>query len=258
MPSPGTFPIIHYATTDSTNDIAMEMAMGGGEHGMVVVAGQQTHGRGRGEKFFASPPGGLYMSVILRPELPAARLPLIPLAAGLACACAIEEQTGQAVALKWPNDLYLQGKKLGGILAQTAPYSPTLHTIPFIILGIGINVNSRCETFTPELRTIVTSLYDTQPGNYDIDSLLAAIHAHLLVSLPTLRGDIGPLLSDWQHRDYLLGRQITWLDVRGKTMAGCGAGIRSDGCYQLLAADGTLHAILAGEVTIGPVGKQRK
>lgn len=258
MPSPGTFPVIRYATTASTNDLAMEMALKGGEHGTVVVAGQQTHGRGREAKFFASPPGGLYMSVILRPELPAARLPLIPLAAGLACAGAIEELSGLTIALKWPNDLYLQGKKLGGILAQTAPYSPASDTIPFVILGIGINVNTRRETFTPELRNIVTSLYDTQVGSYDIDALLAAIHARLLALLPTLSGDIGPLLSAWQNRDYLLGRQISWQDVRGKTMAGRGAGIRSDGCYQLQASDGTLHAILAGEVTIGPVEEQRK
>lgn len=235
----------------------MQMALQGAEHGTVVVAGQQAHGRGRGEKQFSSPPGGLYMSVVLRPDLPADRLPFISLAAGLACATAIEEQADLTVALKWPNDLYLQGRKLGGILAQTGPYSPVAHTIPFVVLGIGINVNTRRETFPPELHNIVTSLYDARPGQYDIDTLLTAIHAHLVALVPSLRADVAGVLSSWRNRDFLLDREIAWQDVRGKTMVGRGVGIRSDGSYQLQTADGALHSILAGEVTLGPVGGQR-
>lgn len=229
----------------------MRMAQQGSEHGTVVIADQQVHGRGRGAKFFFSPPGGLYMSVILRPELPADRLSFITLAAGLACASAIEEQTGLTVALKWPNDLYLLGRKLGGILAQTGPYSPAVHSIPFVVLGIGINVNTRRETFAPELRNIVTSLYDASPGHYDIDALLAAIHTRLLALLPALAEDVAGVVNDWRRRDCLLGREISWQDVRGRTMTGRGAGIRGDGCYQLRALDGTLHAIMAGEVSLG-------
>lgn len=235
----------------------MQMALQGAEHGTVVVAGQQAHGRGRGEKSFASPPGGLYMSVILRPDLPADRLPFITLAAGLACANAIEEQSGLTVALKWPNDLYLQGRKLGGILAQTGPYSPVAHAIPFVVLGIGINVNTRRETFPPELHNIVTSLYDAKLGQYDIDTLLTAIHAHLGALVPRLRAEAAAVVSAWRNRDYLLDREITWQDVRGKTMVGRGVGIRNDGSYQLQTADGTLHSIRAGEVTLCPVREQR-
>lgn len=235
----------------------MQMALQGAEHGTVIVAGQQDHGRGRGEKPFSSPPGGLYMSVILRPDLPAARLPFITLAAGLACAAAIEEQTDLIVALKWPNDLYLLGRKLGGILAQTGPYSPAVHAIPFVVLGIGINVNTRRETFSPELHNTVTSLYDIKPVLYDIDALLHAIHARLAALLVTLRADVAAVVRAWRQRDYLLDREITWRDVRGKTMIGRGVGIRSDGSYQLRAADGTMHSILAGEVTIGPMGEQQ-
>jgi len=235
----------------------MQMALQGGKHGTVVVADQQTHGRGRGAKLYASPPGGLYMSVILRPELPLDRLPFITLAGGLACARAVEEHTGLAVALKWPNDLYLQGRKLGGILAQTGPYSPAVHAIPFVVLGIGINVNTRRESFAPELRNIVISLYDTKAELYGIDSLLAAVHAHLCAQLVQLREDIAGVVNEWRQRDYLLGRAVTWQEM-GKTMSGLGAGISDDGCYQLQAADGTLHAILAGEVTIGPVPDEEK
>lgn len=257
MPPLSTFPIIRFSSTASTNEVAMQMALQGAEHGTVVVAGQQAYGRARGEKLFSSPPGGLYMSLILRPDLAAGRLPFITLAAGLACATAIEEQTDLTVALKWPNDLYLQGRKLGGILAQTGPYSPVAHAIPFVVLGIGINVNTRLETFPPELHNIVISLYDASTGQYDIDVLLTSIHARLGLLLQRLREDHAGVVTDWRNRDYLLDKEISWQDVRGRIMSGRGAGIQNDGSYQLRAADGTLHTILAGEVTIGPVGEQR-
>lgn len=198
------------------------------------------------------------MSVILRPELSAELLPLITLVGGLACASAVEEHSHLAVALKWPNDLYLSGRKLGGILAQTAPYSPAVHGIPFVVLGIGINVNTRQETFPPELRSIVTSLYDATLGQYDLDSLMGAIHTHLSALLPVLRADVAAVVQEWRRRDYLLGREITWQDLRGRTMTGRGAGIRGDGCYQLQGADGSLHAIVAGDVTISSVGEPPK
>jgi BirA family biotin operon repressor/biotin-[acetyl-CoA-carboxylase] ligase len=254
----GTYPVIRFASTDSTNEVAMQLALQGGEHGTVIVAERQAHGRGRGEKGFFSPPGGLYMSIILRPELPAELLPLITLAGGLACARAVAELTDLVVALKWPNDLYLRGRKLGGILAQTAPYSPAAHGIPFVVLGIGINVNTGQESFPPELRGTVTSLYDAILVRSDIDSLLDAIHTHLSGLLPVLRADFAAVLNEWRRRDYLLGREITWQDVRGRTMTGRGAGIRDDGCYQLQGPEGSLHAILAGEVTISAVGEPLK
>ena len=224
----------------------------------MVVADQQEHGRGRGTKLFSSPAGGLYMSVILRPDLFPERLPFITLAAGIACASAIEEQSGLTIALKWPNDLYLQGRKLGGILAQTGPYSPASSANTFVILGIGINVNTRRETFAPELRNTVTSLYDVKPELYVTESLLNAIHSQLCALLPVLRDDVAAVVNAWRSRDYLLGRKISWQDARGRTMVGRGAGISSEGSYLLQDAEGTQHVILAGEVRICPTGEQQK
>lgn len=256
--SSGSFRVIRYTTVPSTNALALDLALQGGDHGTVITALQQEHGRGRGAKIFSSPPGGLYMSVILRPDLPVARLPLITLAAGVACAGAIEEQTGQTIALKWPNDLYLRGRKLGGILAETGPYAPAIGAIAFVVVGIGINVSSSPPSFPPELRNIVTSLYDVSQEHYDLDALMSTIHLRLDALLRQLRTSVTDLLKRWQELDYLLGREIFWQDGLGRIRQGCGAGIREDGCYQLRSADGRLHAILAGEVSLGPLPEQGK
>ncbi|MHB1350185.1 MAG: biotin--[acetyl-CoA-carboxylase] ligase [Desulfobulbus sp.] len=256
MPSSFSFPLIRLVATESTNEVALQLARQGAEHGSVVIAREQTQGRGRGANSFASPPGGLYMSLILRPDLAAPMLPFIPLAGGLACAQAIEEQTGLAVALKWPNDLYLHHRKLGGILAQAGPLSPS-SALPFVVLGIGINVNTRPETFPEELRSIATSLYAIKPVQYDLDGLLESIHSRLLAMLPALAGDAASMVNAWRQRDYLLGKEITWRDIRGGTLKGCGAGMQVDGSYLLRAPDGTLHAIMAGDVTIGLKGVEQ-
>jgi BirA family biotin operon repressor/biotin-[acetyl-CoA-carboxylase] ligase len=258
MPSSFSFPLIRLVTTVSTNEVALQLARQGAEHGSVVIAREQTQGRGRGANSFASPPGGLYMSMILRPDFSSPMLPFIPLAGGLACAQAIEEQTGLAVALKWPNDLYLHHCKLGGILAQAGPLSPLSSALPFVVLGIGINVNTRPESFPEELRSTATSLYALQSVQYDLDGLLESIHSHLLAMLPALAGDPASVVHAWRTRDYLLGREITWRDIRGRTLKGCGAGMQDDGSYLLRAPDGTLHAILAGDVTIGLKGVEQR
>lgn len=252
-----TFPVVRLATAGSTNEVALGLARQGAESGTVVLAVQQEHGRGRGSKSFYSPPGGLYMSVIFRPELPAARLPLISLAAGVACAEVIEDRTGLILGLKWPNDLYLHERKLGGILAETSAFAASSESIPFVVLGVGINVNNACANFPQGLRPGTTSLYDATSRHYDLDGLAIALHRQLTVLLPLLASDVPAVLRAWQRRDCLMNRHLAWRDGSGKVMEGCGAGIGADGCYQLRAAGGSLHAILAGEVSLGPLTEQR-
>lgn len=206
---------------------------------------------------FISPPGGLYMSVIVRPVLPPERLPLITLAAGVACARCISELAGVAVALKWPNDLYLDGRKLGGILTETGGFAAGQATVPYVVLGVGINVNNSAADFPQGLRQGTISLYDATSRHYDLDSLLTALHQQLMVLLGQMPSDLPLILREWQERDCLLGRWLSWQDGGGRILQGRGDGLRADGCYQLRAPDGNLHAILAGEVSLGPLGEQR-
>jgi BirA family biotin operon repressor/biotin-[acetyl-CoA-carboxylase] ligase len=146
---------LHFApVTDSTNSDALAAARAGAPHGSVYFADEQLAGRGRGEHAWHSAAGqGLYVSVLLRPAIPAARLPLLPLAAGLAAAEAIRATTGLNVDLRWPNDLLIGESKFGGILVEAGSGSKgLLHAV----VGIGINVHQR--SFAPGLATPATSL----------------------------------------------------------------------------------------------------
>jgi BirA family biotin operon repressor/biotin-[acetyl-CoA-carboxylase] ligase len=153
---------LHYApATDSTNSDALAAARNAAPHGSVYFADEQLAGRGRGDHQWLSTAGeGLCVSVLLRPQIPAARLPLLPLAAGLAAANAIRETASLTVDLRWPNDLLIGPRKVGGILieAQSQSKGP-LHAVA--VVGIGINVHQRA--FPPGLATPATSL-DVESG----------------------------------------------------------------------------------------------
>jgi len=148
-----------FPTTASTNTDALAAARDAAPHGSVYFADEQTAGRGRGDHSWHSTAGeGLYVSVLFRPQIPAACLPLLPLAAGLAAADAIRSAAGQSpsglrVDLRWPNDLLIGSRKVGGILVEARSDSARL---PHAVVGIGINVHQR--EFAPGLATPATSL----------------------------------------------------------------------------------------------------
>jgi BirA family biotin operon repressor/biotin-[acetyl-CoA-carboxylase] ligase len=146
--------VFHFFKTNSTNSVAMELGHAGEAEGAVVLAEEQTAGRGRAGRSWHSERGaGLYVTVLLRPKLSPAQAPLLTMLAGLSAHSAVQAQAGLAAELKWPNDLLIGGKKLGGILTEMYA-EPT--AVRFVIMGIGINVNQ--EKFPGELGTIATSL----------------------------------------------------------------------------------------------------
>jgi BirA family transcriptional regulator, biotin operon repressor / biotin---[acetyl-CoA-carboxylase] ligase len=161
---------LHYsAATDSTNSDAMTAAREGAPHGSVYFADEQLAGRGRGSNAWLSAAGeGLYVSVLLRPQLPLARLPLLPLAAGLAAADAVRAAAGLTVDLRWPNDLLLGPRKAGGILVEAHTED---HTVAYVVVGVGINVHQRA--FPADLATPATSL-DLEAGRRVSRQLLLA------------------------------------------------------------------------------------
>jgi BirA family transcriptional regulator, biotin operon repressor / biotin---[acetyl-CoA-carboxylase] ligase len=151
---------LHFsAVTDSTNNDALAAGRNGAPHGSVFFADEQRAGRGRSDHAWHSAAGeGLYVSVLLRPRIPAARLALLPLVAGLAAGDAIRAASGLEVDLRWPNDLLLDSRKTGGILVEAHTEGSA---VTFAVVGIGINVHQR--SFDPSLSTAATSL-DTQAG----------------------------------------------------------------------------------------------
>jgi len=146
--------VYHYFRTDSTNRVAIELGYAGEPEGAVILAEEQTAGRGRAGRSWHSERGmGLYVTLLLRPKLSPAQAPLLTMLAGLSAHSAVLAQTGLSAELKWPNDLLLNGKKVGGILTE-------MHAEPsavrFVIVGIGVNVNQ--EKFPAELSSVATSL----------------------------------------------------------------------------------------------------
>jgi BirA family biotin operon repressor/biotin-[acetyl-CoA-carboxylase] ligase len=164
---------LHFsAATDSTNSDALEAARNGAPHGSVFFADEQRAGRGRGDHKWHSAAGeGLYVSVLLRPEVSADRLPLMPLAAGLAAAEAIRAVSGLAVDLRWPNDLLIGARKAGGILVEAKTASDG--SVAFAVAGIGINVHQR--DFDPGLSTEGTSLDLASGGHVSRQALLVSL-----------------------------------------------------------------------------------
>jgi BirA family biotin operon repressor/biotin-[acetyl-CoA-carboxylase] ligase len=163
---------LHYsAVTDSTNADALAAARSGQAHGSVYFADEQRAGRGRGDHAWHSAAGdGLYVSVLLRPPIPALRLPLLPLAAGLAVAEAIRVVAGLAVDLRWPNDLLIGSRKAGGILVESKIESGAA---AFAVVGIGVNVHQ--SGFAADLATPASSL--------DLEAKRRVSRQDLLVSL---------------------------------------------------------------------------
>src|SRR5215469_15381330 len=146
--------IYHFFKTDSTNRVAFELGHSGEPEGAVVLAEEQTAGRGRaGHEWHSERTAGIYVTLLLRPKLAPVQAPLLTMTAGLSVHTAVEAVTGLVVDLKWPNDLMVRGKKAGGILTE-------MHADPgairFVVVGIGLNVNQ--ERFPGELANVATSL----------------------------------------------------------------------------------------------------
>jgi BirA family biotin operon repressor/biotin-[acetyl-CoA-carboxylase] ligase len=163
---------LHFSpVTDSTNTDALAAVRGGAAHGSVYFADEQLAGRGRGDHAWQSVAGeGLYVSVLLRPQMPASRLSLLPLAAGLAAADAIGSVSGLKVELRWPNDLLIGPRKAGGILVESKTEAGE---VTYAVVGIGINVHQR--SFASGLSTPATSL-DLEAGRrIDRQTLLIAL-----------------------------------------------------------------------------------
>jgi BirA family biotin operon repressor/biotin-[acetyl-CoA-carboxylase] ligase len=217
----------------------------------VVLAEAQSAGRGRLGRTWHSPRGkNLYCSIVLRPALSPSTVPQLALVAGLAAARAIET-LGLRPAIKWPNDVLLDGRKAVGIITEMEAELDRVHVV---IVGIGVNVNGAAADFPPYLRETATSLAIAAGRPIDrvrfaaalIDALDADYRRFVAAGFAVLR-------ADWEQRSALAGRAVTvrWADGE---VAGTVAGIDDDGALRLVDATGTSRRVLAGEVTLRPSG----
>ena len=238
---------VHWlASVDSTQRLARDLARSGACEGTAVVAEEQTAGRGRLGRTWHSPPGdNLYCSIVLRPPRAPAEVPQIALVAGLAVADAVQETAGRRPAIKWPNDVLLDGKKVCGILTEMESEMDRVH---HVIAGIGVNLNTR--RFPRELREKASSLLLLTGRPVErapfTARLLAALEArygrYLSVGFASVR-------TEWESYSCLTGTEVR-VQGPGGEVAGRVLGIDDDGALRLRGADGRVNRIVAGEVTL--------
>ncbi|MDD6050739.1 MAG: biotin--[acetyl-CoA-carboxylase] ligase [Clostridiales bacterium] len=236
--------INHYEhTLTSTNTVLKELARQGAPHGSLCLCECQTAGRGRLDRVWASPEGqGIWMSVLLRPALRAEDAPLITFACALAMAQAIKEVTALDARIKWPNDLVLQGRKLCGILLEMGFDAQGL----FVVAGTGLNI--RRGAYPPELSDRATSLEEhaTLP---DRGEIIAAYLRALEDAVAAIEAEgfagIAPL---YRARSVTLGSRV---HVSGAVdLTGTAEDINSSGALLVRTEDGTLHSVMAGDVSV--------
>lgn len=235
-------PITVAPSTASTNDDARALARAGSPHGAIVLADTQTAGRGRGAHRWFSPPGdGIYLSIVWRPTLEPSRLALLALAVGVGVARAVDALLLEPRArLKWPNDVYVDDRKLAGILVEAQLNSRSATAI----LGVGVNVNTR--QFPDELATSATSLALSGAAELERARVAARLIAALDVACRGVEGpDAARVLEDLAARDWLLGRSVGVGEL-----VGTASGIDADGRLLLRDEDGALHRLVAGEVSL--------
>ncbi len=243
-------PLHFFPSIDSTNTYAARLAREGAAEGCAVIADEQTGGKGRLGRSWVSPPGvNLYMSLILRPAVSTATVPQVGLLAAVAVADAIEDVCPLIPAIKWPNDILIDGKKVCGILAEMQTEAGSLKAV---VLGIGVNVNASLSAFPEELRDKASSLFLLGGRAIDRSAFTAAVLTHLeKLYILWLEEGFPALRPLWERRATgLLGKVITVAAAEG-TITGTVQGLDSDGAL-LLGDEGseTLRRVLAGDVTV--------
>ena len=238
---------VYFDATDSTNIQARRLAEAHAPHGTLVVSDRQDGGKGRRGRSWASPSGvGIWMSLILRPEIAPSSASMLTLAAALAVREGIQEETGLSPLIKWPNDLVLNGKKICGILTEM---NTELMEIQYVITGIGINVNQR--EFPPEIRDTATSLSLEAGRSFRRSSLIAAIlkafEKDYAAFLKT--GDLSLLLEEYNACLVNRGKEVCILDPSGEYRA-VAEGIDESGSLLVTLPDGTRREIISGEVSV--------
>jgi BirA family biotin operon repressor/biotin-[acetyl-CoA-carboxylase] ligase len=232
---------------DSTNDVAMERALRGDPHGTVVMADEQRRGKGRLGRIWVSPPdANIYMSVILRPEMSPGDAGLLTIMAAVASASSLQEMTGLEVTIKWPNDIEVSGRKLGGILTEMRSEPGR---VLCAVVGIGINVNMRMDDFPEELRDTATSLYHETGRAW----ARTDVAAHLLDGL---HGEIvslrkhgrRPLLDRWRRLSSTLGEKVS-VETSAGTIAGTALDVDDRGLLLVRTARG-IQTVSSGDVTM--------
>jgi BirA family biotin operon repressor/biotin-[acetyl-CoA-carboxylase] ligase len=238
----------YYDEIESTNVEAKALANRGAPEGTVVIAEAQTAGRGRLGRRWTSPAGkGLLFSALLRPMLPMSDAHMLTLVAACAAAEALESLAEVTVSIKWPNDLFIGDRKMGGILLEVAGEQDD---VDWVVVGMGVNVNTEYAELPVALRKTATSLKMATGGPVDRSELLA----RLLLTLDayyrhSLADGFERVVSDFRSRDYLLDRTVS-VQTRDGAVVGLASGIDERGALLVQLPHRSVRSFHSGDVTL--------
>ncbi|MDI6905460.1 MAG: biotin--[acetyl-CoA-carboxylase] ligase [Candidatus Bathyarchaeia archaeon] len=233
---------------NSTNEWAKELAMYGAREGTVAIAETQTRGRGRLDREWISPTGGLWFSLILRPKLRPTETVKLTFVAGLAVAKVLSEMFSLKVETKWPNDVLMNGRKICGILTEM---NTTGENVNFVVVGIGVNANFDVEKAFPEsLKKVATSLENELGRKVRLEGLFVGLVEMLenLYELFTKEG-FNPVLEEWKDYAGFLGHQVEVTSPTQK-LSGLALDVDHDGALVLRLEDGTIRRVFVGDVSL--------
>lgn len=230
----------HYEVIESTQNAAWQLGLNGADEGTVVFSESQKKGRGRMQRQWISPPGGIYFSLLLRPRfLSVPQAPQIALLAALGCINGIQKATNLQFQVKWPNDIYLNNAKLGGILCEI---NAEIDRINFVVVGVGLNINSR------DLPGGATSLFRATKKKYSRVSIARSVLEQIEVCyLRAEKGELASLLQEWEKFCLLWGKRIQ-VKIFDTSIEGEAMGIDSQGYLRLRRDNGFIERISSGDV----------
>jgi len=242
--------IVCLKETDSTNIRAKNLAAQGASEGTVVIAEKQTKGRGRKKRIWFSPAGaGIYVSLVLRPAISPVEAPRITLMTAVAAAEALLSLKCLNVRIKWPNDILVNGKKIGGILTEI---STEMDSVDYIVVGLGLNVNMQLETFTEDIRGKATSiLMETGERFSRIKLVQAYLQWHEKYYDILKNRGFEPVIQRWKELADIIGQTVR-VDMTGKKIVGKVMDVDNNGVLILKDNQGRSHGIFSGDVTFVP------
>ncbi|MGV9103609.1 MAG: biotin--[acetyl-CoA-carboxylase] ligase [Candidatus Thorarchaeota archaeon] len=237
----------HFEKVDSTNETAKNKALSGADYGLFIVADEQVAGKGRMNRTWVSPPGGLYFSVYLQDPLNGTPSPILGMLVACATTEAIRQVTGVDSTIKWPNDLMIGERKVGGILCEAISRDGK---VIGVVVGVGINLNTRVSGLSANFRYPPTSLIEETGKTISREELLRSILMSIdkRIGIVKDRRSYNDTLEEWKWLNRILGYPVV-VHTRDETVEGTAVDVRDDGALVVETASGTRKPITIGDVT---------
>ncbi len=232
----------------STNTVAKFLAMNKVANGSVILSEKQTDARGRSGKAWESPEGGIWLSMIIQPNVDYSKLPLITIATGVAVAKAIERTGIKNAEIKWPNDIMIHDKKVCGILTEAVTQ---FNTIENVIIGVGIDANIDIKDFPEELQNGTTTIADELGRKEDENTLIRYfLEEFEKIAEQFTHEGYEDILKEWRKRSYSIGKIVEVREPFNKNYDAYVVGIGKEGALIVEKIDGTLEKVISGECII--------